>query len=157
VTSGKLTAAGKVKVNLLDPAHPEFSYLGSVRLDDFVSVDGAKRGDFLKCKRLDVASVDYSLDPSHLHLGEVLAQDPAARLSIDKDGSINLSPALRVAPPAPVTAGPPAPPPPPAPAATPAPDQGETTIRQVRLKGGKLLYEDRTLQPAVRLALTRIN
>jgi hypothetical protein len=157
LTSGRLSASGKLQVSLLDPEHPTFSYLGSLSLDDFVSVDGAKKEDFLRWKRLEIATVDYSLDPPHLRIGEVLAQDPVARVAIAPDGSINVFTILRLAP-APETAAPPA-----APAASPPPasstgsDLGDITIRRVRLSGGKILYEDRSLQPAVHFSLAKIH
>jgi uncharacterized protein DUF748 len=154
VSSGKLSASGKLRVSLLDPKHPTFSYLGNLVLDDFASVDGAKRGDFLKWKRLEIAPVDYSLDPPHLRIGDVLAQDPVARLAVAPDGTINLFAILRLEP-ASGTAAPPVAAP--SSRATSTPDLSETSIRRVRLSGGKLLYEDRSLQPAVHLSLTRIH
>ena len=43
------------------------------------------------------------------------------------------------------------------PPAPPPSDSGEITIRRVRLRNGRLTYEDRSVAPAVALALTRIN
>ncbi|MCI0410918.1 MAG: DUF748 domain-containing protein, partial [Acidobacteria bacterium] len=156
LTSGKLSASGELKVSLLDPEHPTFSYLGSLSLDDFASVDGAKKGDFLRWKRLEIATVDYSLDPPHLRIGEVLAQDPVARVAIAPDGSNNVFTILRLAP-APETATPAAPAASPASTSSTGSDLGDITIRRVRLSGGKILYEDRSLQPAVQISLAKIH
>ena len=154
LTSGKLSAEGKVKVSLLDPKHPTFSYLGSLRLDDFASVDGSKKSDFLKWKSLSFAPVDYSLDPPHLKLGEVMALDPVARIAVAVDGAINVFSILRMAPASDESASPPVAP---ASQAGSTGDLGPITIQRVRLSGGKLLYEDRSLEPAVHFSLSRIH
>ncbi len=170
VRSGKLTVDGDVQASLLDPAHPTFSYVGSVVLEDFATEDGAKHGEFLKVKRLEIAPLDYSLDPAHMRIGEMTAQDASGRLAIETDGKINVFTILRMdqTPPAgeavAEVAGTDGPGPPQAPvsaaarpAATPAADTGEITIKRVRLRNGRLAYEDRSVQPAVSLALTRVN
>jgi hypothetical protein len=157
LTSGKLSASGKLKVSLLDPQHPTFSYLGNLTLDDFASVDGAKRGDFLKWKRLEIKPVDYSLDPPHLRIGEVLAQDPVVRLTVAPDGSNNVFSILRMETPPDAASVSDAPPTPPAPASSTASDLGDMTIRRVRLSGGRILYEDQSLQPPVRFSLAKLH
>jgi hypothetical protein len=157
LTSGKLSASGKLGVSLLDPAHPTFSYMGTLSLDDFASVDGAKKGEFLRWKRLEIATVDYSLDPVHLRIGEVLVQDPVARVAFAPDGSNNVFTILRIAPATETTATPAAPAASPTPPSSTGSDLGEITIRRVRLSGGKLLYEDRSLQSAVQLSLAKIH
>ncbi|HEU5179201.1 MAG TPA: DUF748 domain-containing protein [Candidatus Polarisedimenticolia bacterium] len=173
VRSGKLTVDGEVQASLLDPAHPTFAYVGSVVLEDFATEDSAKRGEFLKVKRLEITPLDYSLDPPHMKIGEMTAQDPSGRLAIENDGKINVFTVLRmdqtpipedaVAEPAdPAGTDSEAPSAAPAPAAakpapSPASDTGEITIKRIRLRNGRLSYEDRSVQPAVSLALTRVS
>lgn len=191
VTSGKLSAAGKLKVNLLDPQHPTFSYLGSLILEDFAAVDGPKQEELLKFKRLEMSPVDYVFDPEHLNIGEVLAEAPVARLAVTQDGSNNVFRALRIAPPPPEepattaqgegagstggtaatgpspaagSVSPAANPPsvrPAAHASTAAPSGGGNagliTIKRVRVSGGKIRYEDQSVQPNVRFSLDRLH
>src|SRR5262249_43462409 len=57
VSSGKLSVDGKVRASLLDPAHPAFAYQGNLLLQDLLAVDGVKRGEFLKCKRMEIAPI----------------------------------------------------------------------------------------------------
>src|SRR5262249_14706519 len=162
VSSGKLSVDGKVRASLLDPAHPAFAYQGNLLLQDLLAVDGVKRGEFLKCKRMEIAPIDYSLEPQHLHVGDLTIDNGEARLSYEADGSNNLYSILRIPTPPPASEGESETQPPSKPAAPPASSTsassslGDITARRLRLRNSRLVYEDHTTQPAIHYTIDSI-
>jgi Domain of Unknown Function (DUF748) len=159
ITSGSFSADGRSHADLTDPNRIEFSFQGDARMDDFASVDGARRGDLLRWKNVRLAKVDYSLRQDRMRIGDLAIAAPEVVLSRAADGWINLLAALHMAqltpggepgaePSAPVTSGTPA---------TPPSDSGDTRIAHARLSGGRIRLRDDAVAPPVVVALTKID
>jgi hypothetical protein len=173
VTKGLFSARGFVVANLIDPDRLRFSYKGDARMDDFASIDGPHRGDFLSWRSVRLGGIDYSYEQARMRIAELAIDAARGTVAMDAAGRLNVSDVLRLpAPPpagdeAPADAGVaaepaepgPAPPPPtaaPPTAAAAATDEADTRIASARISGSELRFIDRGMTPPVTFALTRI-
>ena len=165
VTKGTFFADGAFHADLLETARPKVSFQGNVRMDDFASIDGRDREEFLRWGSVRMDEIDYSLERDRLRIGSLAIAGASAALVIAPDGSINLSRVLRLPPPAPVaedgetvSPSPSAPPASPPPAGrSPAAEEGDTRITKARLKDSRIRFVDRSMTPPAELALNRID
>lgn len=147
LADGRARAAGSV---LLE--NNVLTYTGDAGLDQLVVLDPLQAEKFVTLGSLALNGLRFVSDPLALHLDEIVLTEPAARVVVQADGTLNLAAALS---PAPVGASlarpePVASPSTPAPAG-PAPD---ITIGKVAIHSASLGYEDRSVKPAARTALT---
>ncbi|HUD70431.1 MAG TPA: DUF748 domain-containing protein, partial [Dongiaceae bacterium] len=165
VTKGLFSAKGQLGADIIDPDHLKFSFKGDVRMDDFASVDGPHRGDFLSWRSVRLGGVDYAYEQDRMRIAELAIDSARGIVTMDATGRLNVSDVLRLpaAPPAGDQAADDAAPeaapapPPPTPAAAPAPaDEADTRVASARISGSELRFIDRGMTPPVTFALTRI-
>ena len=101
VGRGTFFADGLFHADLLDTAHPKISFQGNVRMDDFASVDGRDRQDFLSWKSVRMEKVDYVHETDRLRIGSLSINGARGNLVVMPDGVINLATVLRMPPPPP--------------------------------------------------------
>ena len=142
--SGRLSAQLQVQhsaKSLLDAS-------GSVDVRDLRSIDNELRQDFVKWQRLQALGVDYRSNPQHLHIREIVAQTPYARVIVGGDRTLNLTHILNPgAAPIATTDSPDSSVPQPTPAAAPAAPPMDITIGQVRIENGSANFEDLWIKP----------
>ena len=142
--SGRLSAQLQVQhsaKSLLDAS-------GSVDVRDLRSIDNELRQDFVKWQRLQALGVDYRSNPQHLHIREIVAQAPYARVIVGGDRTLNLTHILNPgAAPSAISDSPDSSVPQPTPAAAPAAPPMDITIGQVRIDNGSANFEDLWIKP----------
>ncbi|HEV8200220.1 MAG TPA: DUF748 domain-containing protein [Candidatus Polarisedimenticolia bacterium] len=164
VGRGTVYADGRFHADLLDSAHPKIAFQGDVRMDDFTSVDGRDKQEFLNWKSVRMDKVDYVYERDRLRIANIAITGARGTLSIAPDGIANLATVLRLPPPAPAPpeeegqeAEAPAPPPAPAAQASPAAaDEGDTRITKALLKDSAIRFIDRTMTPPGELLLQKL-
>jgi uncharacterized protein involved in outer membrane biogenesis len=146
LTSGSLGALGRLRFDLAGPGG--LSYEGSASLQGLEARDGDQNEPFLRWKQLRLSGAEVRTAPLAVKIQAVEWVDPEGRLVIRADGSSNVARALRLEPvaqPVPVTAA--------VVPATPA-TAVDLTIAKVAIRGGRLSYIDRAVQPQAALVLT---
>ncbi|HET8947926.1 MAG TPA: DUF748 domain-containing protein [Candidatus Polarisedimenticolia bacterium] len=173
VGRGTFYADGLFHADLLDSAHPKLAFQGNVRMDDFTSVDGRDKQDFLDWKSVRMEQVDYVYERDRLRIGNLTINGARGTLNIAPDGVANLATVLRLPPPAPAppgeedkepeapagaesTAAPVTPAAPAAPAPPAGADTGDTRITKARLKDSTVKFIDRTMTPPGELLLQKV-
>jgi hypothetical protein len=186
LTSGLLSGEGRVKANIADLDHPEFTWNGDLRLERFATVDGPKGEPFLSWRSFALKGLEYDLQRDRMALREAALVAPEVRLAINADGRTNAEAVLRLAPPpadeaeaagdevvagteAPPAAGTQPPPaaapgaaPKPAPSApAPAPPDtvagaGVITVGRFALRDGVIRLVDSGMTPPLTAAMTGI-
>jgi len=86
------TAGAKGQLRL-EPAGaaPVVRYAGELSLDGLAAADRATRRDFVRFDSLALRGIDVTSEPLEVTLGEVGLQRPFVRVSLAKDGALNLS------------------------------------------------------------------
>ncbi|HKQ97798.1 MAG TPA: DUF748 domain-containing protein, partial [Candidatus Polarisedimenticolia bacterium] len=170
VTHGLFSAAGKFYANLLDPDRLKVAYQGDVAMDGFAAVDGPHRAEFMSWKSVRLGKIDYVYETNRMRIGTLAVDGAKLIAAYAPDGRLNVFDVLRMTPPPPeteaetppaagapdatgaTTAGAPAKPAP----APPATDLGDVRIAQATLRGSEMRFVDRTMNPPVTFALTKI-
>jgi hypothetical protein len=166
VGRGTFFADGLFHADLLDSEHPKIAFQGNVRMDDFASVDGRDKQEFLNWKSVRMEKVDYVYERDRMRVGNLSIDGARGSLAIAPDGMINLYTVLRMAPPPPAPADEEdastaeaaevTPAAPPTTQAAPA-DEGDTRITKARLRNSSIHFIDRTMTPPGELLLQRID
>ena len=165
ITDGRLSSDATVRFAVADTLRPDFAFKGSLVVDQFATVDGARREPFLSFRALSFADVDYAHRAHALRIKEIVLEAPVAELGVAADGtSITRlifpnpaadSAARDTAAAGSVRAAPP--PPPPAKTAAPAAPAMKVSIGRVRVTGGAIRVNDKSLEPAVAFAISKID
>ncbi len=147
LADGRARTAGSV---LLE--NNALTYTGDAGLDQLVVLDPVQAETFVTLGSLALNGLRFVSDPLALHLDEIVLTEPAARVVVQADGTLNLAAALS---PAPVGASLARPEPVASPSpSTPAAPPPDITIGKVAIRAASLGYEDRSVKPAARTALT---
>jgi hypothetical protein len=161
VNRGLLSIDGRIRGALEGQASDFMAFTGDARLDGFEAMDGAQKEPFLRYRALRLTGLEVRTVPKTLRLKAVELVEPENRLVVAPDGSSNVARALKLAP---AAGSVPAPPPGAAIAAIApptAPGPGETpfqvSIAKVRIRGGRLAFVDRSLEPNAALLITELD
>ncbi|MFH1496229.1 MAG: DUF748 domain-containing protein [Verrucomicrobiota bacterium] len=152
LADGRARTAGSV---LLE--NNTLTYTGDAGLDQLVVLDPVQAEKFVSWTSLALNGLRFISEPLALHLDEIVITDPAANVLVAADGTLNLAAALSPAPSATVGASlakPESVAPPSPSTSEPAAVLPDITIGKVTLRSAKLGYEDRSVQPAARTAIT---
>lgn len=175
MTSGKLSAAGKLLLAVPKEGDFNTSYVGDVSLADFASVDSIAGEDLLKWKGLDIKGLDAGNNPTRAGIKRIDWREFFARIAISAEGKINVlqllgsetgirSEAAGEPEKVPKTADKPprqrtgapgkqAGTPPQAPPVTPSENKADqlpaVTIDQIALQGGTIAFSDNLIKPNV--------
>jgi uncharacterized protein involved in outer membrane biogenesis len=180
INDGRLTADTRVRFDLRDALRPDVGFTGNVRVDRFVTVDGARKEPFFSFRSLRLTAIDYAMRAKTLRIREIALDGPTLIAGIAANGT----PVMRTVFPSPggdsarsdsmpndsmskdSARRDSAPPPPPAPAARPAakgkaplaaPPGIRTNIGRVRVTGGLVRLDDRSQSPPVLLTISKID
>jgi hypothetical protein len=156
VTGGLLSTKGALAVDL-GATPPRVTWRGDLGVTGFSSLDGPTSQELLRWKSLQVAGIDFRLDPPAVGIDQVSLADFYSRLIVNADGTLNLQGLVRKnAPAAGDTAASPAAPDTSAGAApaaradgaAPAAAKGPPVrIGRVVLKGGTINFSDFFVRP----------
>lgn len=165
VAGGALRTAGKVTLR-----DGKFGFAGDVGVSGFATVDGKQAEDFVKWSDLAITGMLLGSEPSTLHADLIRIVDPTATLRIESDGTLNIAQAAgsASAKPAPTASpqGPvvrlaenlPATKPESGPLTGPVVPRNPlplaVTVDRFEIAGGTFRYEDRSIRPTARGALT---
>ncbi|MBC8011385.1 MAG: DUF748 domain-containing protein, partial [Burkholderiales bacterium] len=162
VAGGALRTAGKVTLR-----DGKLGFAGDVGVSGFATVDGKQAEDFVKWSDLAVTGILLGSEPPTLHADLIRLADPSATLRIESDGTLNIAragapkPASTAAPKGPVARQPeklPATKPARGPLTGPVvprkPLPIAVTVDRFEIAGGTFRYEDRSIRPIARGALT---
>ncbi len=129
------------------------TFQGDLTVKRFHGLDDEEGDDLLKWENLHLAGISGTMKPFSLNLEQVSLTDYFARVTVEKDSSLNLQ-KIYVARQSPAVAaslpGQPASPP------TPAPSAGKIAIRAVTLQGGTLDFSDRHIKPEFSATMYRL-
>ncbi len=157
VNRGSLTLDGRVRAAFEGRASDFTAFSGDARLDDFEAMDGTQNEPFLRYKSLRLNGMDVRTAPRTLTIKTVELVEPESRVVLAADGSSNVARALKlgagtVAIPGVVPGSALAAVVPP----TPSPEEAPfaIAIARVAIKGGRLAFVDRTLEPNAALLIT---
>jgi len=165
ITDGRLSSDATVRFAAADTLHPDFGFKGNLRVDRFATVDGTRREPFLSFRALSFTGIDYAHRAHSLAMKEIVLDAPVAELGVAADGT----PVTRVIFPNPAADSAardttpkdsvrpvPAPPPLAKGTAAGAPAM-KVSIGRVRVTNGALRMSDKSLEPAVAFAITKID
>jgi hypothetical protein len=150
IASGKVGVDGRVHFAFEGRKSDGATYQGGASVQALEVRDAKSNEPFLRWKQLQIAGANLKTAPLSVAIQTVNWTDIEGRLVVQPDGNTNVAQALRIeqgAKPQPVTAAVlPATP-------TPAPD---ISIANVGIKGGRLSFIDRSLQPNAALVLSEL-
>lgn len=142
VNRGRASLEGRLELPSLDA--PRFQ--GRLELAGFEAMDGVGREPFLRYRAFRLAGIDLALAARTLRIRQVELLEPESRLVIAADGSTNVNRALKLGPAPAGAAGK---------ALPPTPERPfQLAIGDIRLKGGRLGFIDRSLEPNAALVIT---
>ncbi|MEY4488979.1 MAG: hypothetical protein RIQ79_1487, partial [Verrucomicrobiota bacterium] len=139
------------------------TYNGDFAIERFATVDGKLAQDFVKWSELSVSGIRLASQPLSLAVDEIKLTDPSASVILERDGTLSIAKAVAAPAPGsePAAKEPevkePAPTVtfvPPGAAAPAAPALPPITVGRIVLQNGAFRFEDRSVQPAARTALT---
>jgi hypothetical protein len=96
LTSGKVGVKGKLELNPAPPDNalqPKFA--GTLDVTRLHTIDNALEEDFVRWDALRASGIDYDQARSKLHIKEIAARRPYARVIIASDGTVNVSEVLK--------------------------------------------------------------
>ena len=148
LTRGTLAVAGRIRGTFAGRPDDATAFQGDLRLTGLEAMDGAQREPFLRYQGFRLEGMDLRTRPLALSIRKVALEGPEGRLVVAPDGSTNVARALKLQQaPAPggVTG-----------AAVPPTESRpwRLNVAQVALKGGRLAFIDRSLEPNAALLLT---
>jgi uncharacterized protein involved in outer membrane biogenesis/uncharacterized membrane protein len=171
VTSGALTANGRLAYGGTGPAGPAAAFAGNTTISDFGSLDRPTSQELLRWKTLTITGVDVADTPRKVALGSITLDEFYARLIVNPDATLNLQRLL--APGAPDVAPAPAPKPaaistsvpaakPPAsptttPAAKPTAQEAAVSIGDIKVSKGDVQFSDFYIKPNYSAHLTDVS
>lgn len=151
IASGKLSGEGRLGFDLRGGPADQVRYRGAASVQGLEVRDAEGNEPFLRWRQLRLTGMDLRTAPLALTLKAVDWTEPEGRLVVQADGTTNVARALGLpggATAAPVTAS--------AVPATPA-AAPDLTIAQVAIKGGRLSFIDRSVQPNAALMLSDLD
>jgi hypothetical protein len=151
LTDGQVSVKGRTTLALPDGQPPAVTFDGEVWLEKLGLVDGARHEDLAGLSDLILRGVQAATAPKlTASLAEVNVNAPYARVTVDRDGQLNLAAVL----PAPKAAAPAPPLTVSLPSGAPAPAAGPVlTVGRVVINDGRLDFHDRSVSPAVRFSV----
>ncbi|HUO51786.1 MAG TPA: DUF748 domain-containing protein [Gemmatimonadaceae bacterium] len=182
ISDGRLGADLRVRFDAADTLRPDVGVTGSVSVDRFATVDGARHEPFFGFQRFRMDGIDYGMRARKLAIRAIALDRPALDIGVAADGT----PVTRIVFPNAAAdsadsaaaraargdtvahadsvahAGDiarPAAAPPPAPAARPgaAPIPFRASIGGIAVTGGAIRVTDRSIQPPVALTITALD
>ena len=150
VTGGVIQARADVKA-ANDSKGLRIDAMGNVDTNDFAVAD-ANGDPVAHWKALGIHGVDYHNVPERIGVAEIVLNDPALGVSIDKDHVLNLTtllgqpaqPTLKKAPASKSTA-------------TAAASQRFISIDRIALNNANITFTDQSIQPAVKMGLNDLS
>lgn len=92
VVDGALNTALKVKLSKKDAKTDlQLNAQGTASVQDLVTRDQILNKDLIKWRAVKLETVNFDLTPLNLNIGNILVQDPYARVTIKKDRSMNFA------------------------------------------------------------------
>jgi hypothetical protein len=91
LVSGTVELDGRLKYRALGVDGPEIRYAGAVHVNGFEAFDPQEAEDFLKWKSLVFHDLVFDYLPTKLHIAEIAAHEPYARVIIWPDKTVNIS------------------------------------------------------------------
>ncbi len=162
LASGSLSTSGTLNLSQ-DKETMAIKFAGSSAIGNFALVEGEKAADLLKWKQLKVSGIDVGTVPLSISIKDITLEKLFSKIIINPDKTINLAQIAKTAPAAAAQAPQPGqtavvqqPPQPAPPAAQPAPPL-PLAIGLIALKGGKIIFIDRSVIPVHTTTLTDIN
>ena len=161
LTGGSVSAEGDVTVDAPKGAPPRATFRGEVSVNDFSSLDKARKEDFLKFGTLHFGGVEFGYNPTRVAIREISLADFYSRIIVNPDGTLNVQGIVaREGAAQDNAAAPPASPPAP-PAATARGDNATGTPVPVRidaltLQGGTIQFSDQYIRPNYSAKLVEI-
>ncbi len=158
VNRGALSGDGRVRGAFEGRDTDFMSFEGNARLDGFEAMDGAQKEPFLRYRSLRLTGADVRTVPKKFAVKSVELVEPESRLVVAPDRTSNVARALKIPP---SEAGAPAPgaavaelaPPT---AAGPGQTPFEISIGKIAIRGGRLSWVDRSLEPNAALLITEL-
>jgi len=158
IGKGRLSAALNLRVVLPKEEAPVLGAQGEVSVADFAAYDAASIDELAGWRSLAIKGIDYQSAPAKLMIGEIIWTEPSGHLIVNADGTNNLSLALQpqgaavgapsVAMPAAATA---------VAAKAHADEPIFIALERFVLEDAAFDFVDRTLQPNVRMALSKLS
>jgi hypothetical protein len=140
VTSGALTANGRLAYGGNSPSGPAATFVGSTTISDFGALDRPTSQELVRWKTLTISGVDVADTPRKVALGAIALDEFYARLIINPDGSINLQQLFAPTAPAP---------------AKPAADAA-ISIGDIKVSRGDVQFSDFYIKPNYSAHLTDV-
>lgn len=91
VLDGTVAVSGQVQVASEEGLDPDIRYHGRLAVDRLAVADGAGGEEFLSWDSLAFNQVALDLAPLSLSIGEVVLDEPAVHVRVDKSGMLNIS------------------------------------------------------------------
>lgn len=91
LVGGNVELDGRLQYRTLGVDGPEIRYAGAVQVNGFEALDPGETEDFLKWKSLGFQDVVFDYVPTKLHIAEITAYEPYARVIIWPDKTVNVS------------------------------------------------------------------
>ena len=164
LTSGQLSTAGKLQVEVAEPAGLQAKYAGELTIGKFAALDRSAAEEVLRWDSLALHELTVSVNPLVVRARKVALADFFARLSVQPNGRLNLQDIL--AAPTPESPAPPGQAAAAAPSASPQPavaddhpaagSPSDIQIEEITLQGGHIQFLDRSLKPNYSATLTEI-
>lgn len=153
LTGGRVGTKGKLIFGKNGEEPVKVGYDGDLQVDDFstVETDGAR--DLLKWKSLNLAGIQFALEPMQLRINEINLADFYSRLILGADGKINLQKLTPQKPEKKDAAETKAEKPAETPIAQPASEK-RITIGKISLQGGNVNFSDFFIKPNYTANLT---
>ncbi|MBI2515615.1 MAG: DUF748 domain-containing protein [Opitutae bacterium] len=160
LTDGQVSVKGRTTLALPAGQPPAATFDGEVWLEKLGLVDGARSEDLAGLSDLILRGLKLATAPKlTVALEEINLNAPYARVTVDRDGTLNLAAVAGAA------KAPPASPAPAAPLSVSLPDTSagapaaaatgpDLSVGRVVINGGRLDFSDRSVSPQVRLTVT---
>lgn len=91
LVDGELNLKGKFSYGSTSASQPAMNYQGMVSVDRFAVVDAIQSEDFLKWSNLSILGLSAKVEPTSIHIKEIVAKEPYARVLIHADRTVNVS------------------------------------------------------------------
>jgi uncharacterized protein involved in outer membrane biogenesis len=153
LTGGRVGTKGKLIFGKNGEEPVKVGYDGDLQVDDFSTVETDGAQDLLKWKSLNLAGIQFALEPMQLRINEINLADFYSRLILGADGKINLQKLMPQKPEKKDAAETKAEKPPETPIAQPASEK-RITIGKINLQGGNVNFSDFYIKPNYSANLT---
>jgi hypothetical protein len=153
LTGGRVGTKGKLIFGKNGEEPVKVGYDGDLQVDDFSTVETDGAQDLLKWKSLNLAGIQFALEPMQLRINEINLADFYSRLILGADGKINLQKLTPQKPEKKDAAETKAEKPAETPIAQPASEK-RITIGKINLQGGNVNFSDFFIKPNYTANLT---